>query len=158
MIRGLPGVMQKHYKQQVAKRLDVEIEDLEKTVKSENKAGVFLEKRLKKVKTEAPKNEALKKIENNLLALMVYGGVSGERVEIEIPEDEMKLKELELVFEKEYGGWDKTALEKEVAALEKRRKVEKNKAEIEALSAKLEEADEVESKKILEKIMALRKG
>ncbi|MBQ2660416.1 DNA primase [Candidatus Saccharibacteria bacterium] len=158
VIRGLPGVMQKHYKQQVAKRLDVEIEDLEKTVKSENKAGVFLEKRLKKVKTEAPKNEALKKIENNLLALMVYGGVSGERVEIEIPEDEMKLKELELVFEKEYGGWDKTALEKEVAALEKRRKVEKNKAEIEALSAKLEEADEVESKKILEKIMALRKG
>ena len=45
-----------------------------------------------------------------------------------------------------------------MAALEKRRKVEKNKAEIEALSAKLEEADEVESKKILEKIMALRKG
>ena len=36
--------------------------------------------------------------------------------------------------------------------------IEKNKVEIAELSARLDEADEIEGKKILEKIMALRKG
>lgn len=158
MIKDLPGVTQKHYKQQVARRLDVEVRDLEEVTSGKKGTGEFFEKRLKGMKTEALKTEALKKIENNLLAILVYGGVSGSRIEIDVPEDEMKLKELEFVFEKEYGGWDKEALEKEVVALEKRRKEEKNKAEIVELSLKLDEVDEVEGKKIMERIMALRKG
>ena len=43
-------------------------------------------------------------------------------------------------------------------ALEKRRREEKNKMEIEELSLKLDEVDEIEGKKILERIMELRKG
>ena len=158
VIKTLPGVMQKHYKQQVARRLDVEVQDLELTVKSSEKNGIFTEKRLKKVKTDAKKSEAWEKFEDSLLSILIYGGVSGEKIEIEFPEDETKLKELELVFETQYGGWEKETLEKEAVALQGRWREEKNKAEIEELTARLEGADEVEEKKILEKIMALKKG
>ena len=89
----------------------------------------------------------------------MYGGVSGEKIEMEIPEDEAKLAELEMVFSETYGGWGKEALEKEAVALEARRRKEKVKMEIEELSRKLETVeDEAEEKKIMEKIMELRRG
>jgi hypothetical protein len=100
----------------------------------------------------------LKKIEDNLLSILVYGGIDWEGIDIDVPEDETRLKELELVFETEYGDWTNEALKKEIKALEKRRKEEMKKAEILALSSKLEDADEIEKKKILEKITSIRKG
>ena len=101
----------------------------------------------------------MKKIEDNLLAILVYGGVSAEKVEIEIPEDETRLEELGMVFENEYGKFDVAMLQKEVEALEKRRREETKKNEIFEMTRKLDEIDdEVEKKKILEKIMALRKS
>lgn len=157
LLKNLPAVIRKHYKQQVARRIDVEVEDLDNMEGEEGKKA-FSGKRLKTVKTGKTENKVLEKIEENLSAILVYGGVSGGNVEIEIPEDETRLKELELVFETEYGGWKEEALEKEVAELGKRRKEEKRKDEINELSAKLNEVDEIEGKKILEKIMELRKG
>ena len=156
LIKDLPGVTQKHYKQQVARRLDVEISDLESALGKKEASG-FL-KRKKQVKKTEQKNEVLKRLEDNLLAILIYGGVNGEKVEIEIPEDDVRLEELELVFENQYGGWDRNALEKEVDALNRRRKEERKKVEILELSEKLEGADEIEKKKILERIASIRKG
>ena len=156
LIKDLPGVTQKHYKQQIARRLDVEISDLELSVKEKNSA-VF-QRRKKQVKNSNQKSEVLKKIEDNLLAILIYGGVNSEKIEIEIPEDEVRLEELELVFENEYGKWETEALEKEVVALERRRKEEIKKTEILRLSEQLEEADDIEKKKILERISQIRKG
>lgn len=156
VVKSLPKVMQAHYKQRVAERISVEVEDLEESMKK-NSQDVF-KRRKKEVKKKDNKNFVLKRIEDNLLSILVYGGISEQRIEIEIPEGEVRLKELELVFENEYGKWDKNALEKEIKELDKRRKEELKKVEILGLSEKLEEVDEVEKKKILEKITSLRKG
>ena len=158
MIRMLSKVMQKHYRGKVARRLEVTEEDLEESVKPESETKP--RKWLKKVSNKSvQKSNTLIKIENNLLAILVYGGVSGEKIEMEIPEDEAKLAELEMVFSETYGGWGKEALEKEAVALEARRRKEKVKMEIEELSRKLETVeDEAEEKKIMEKIMELRRG
>ena len=158
LIRMLSKVMQKHYRGKVARRLEVTEEDLEESVKPESETKP--RKWLKKVSNKSvQKSNTLIKIENNLLAILVYGGVSGEKIEMEIPEDEAKLAELEMVFSETYGGWGKEALEKEAVALEARRRKEKVKMEIEELSRKLETVeDEAEEKKIMEKIMELRRG
>jgi len=158
LIRMLSKVMQKHYRGKVARRLEVTEEDLEESVKPESETKP--RKWLKKVSNKSvQKSNTLIKIENNLLAILVYGGVSGEKIEMGIPEDEAKLAELEMVFSETYGGWGKEALEKEAVALEERRRKEKVKMEIEELSRKLETVeDEVEEKKIMEKIMELRRG
>ena len=156
VIKNLPGVMMKHYKQMIARRLDVSEEDLEAVKNSENSSQIF-RKRLKKVQKTEVKSETLKKIEDNLTAILVYGGVNGAKISIDIPEDETKLAELEMIFAEEYGKWEVSALEKEIVDLNKRREVEKRKIEIRELSAKLDEVDEEEGKKILEKIMMLRR-
>ncbi len=158
IIKDLPGVMQKHYKQFVAKRLDVEVEDLELSMKNGGKSSIFVKKRFKEVKTSNADNRVLRKIEDNLLSILVYGGISVEKIEMEIPDDETKLKELEMVFENEYGTFDTDLLKKEAYALETRRKEELKKCEILELTEKLDQVDEIEKKKILEKIMALRKN
>ena len=156
MIKDLPKVMAKHYKQMVARRIDVEEADLDDVVNEKKEVM----KRLKPIKKKEIKTDAVAKIENALLSILVYGGVSGEKIELEIPDDEARLKELELIFVEMYGGeeWNTEALEKEVWALESRRKEELRKAEIAELSNKLEDSDEVEAKKIMERIMALQRG
>ena len=158
IVSSLPAVKQKHYKQIVARRISVEISDLEDILVNGKDAGVLKKKRLKKVKTNIELNEVLKKIENNLLSILIYGGVDGSKVEIDVPDDETRLRELELVFENEYGGWNAEMLQREVDELEKRRKEETKKDEIKRLTEKLDDADDIEKKIILEKIMELRKG
>ena len=157
VIKDLPGVMQKHYKQMVAKRLDVEIEDLEASAKGSEAGEVFTTKRLKKVKTEIVKSDMLRKLEDRLLAILVYGGVSGEEMEVEIPSDEVRLKEFEMIFGEMYGSWDKNALSNEVRDISEKMRAEKKKVEIEELTKQYESADEIEGKVILEKIMKLQK-
>ncbi|MBQ6605952.1 toprim domain-containing protein [Candidatus Saccharibacteria bacterium] len=147
-----------HYEEIVAKRLGVSREDLrEKGEDLEKKIEEGARKRFKKAKTEV-KGEKLEKLENNLLAIMIFGGVK-TKVELEIPEDEVRLGELEMIFEKEYGGWEKAALEKEGEELTKRYKNELNKHEKLKLQAELavaeEKGDEEEVKILLRKIMAL---
>ena len=147
-----------HYEEIVAKRLGVSREDLrEKGEDLEKKIEEGTRKRFKKAKTEV-KGEKLEKLENNLLAIMIFGGVK-TKVELEIPEDEVRLGELEMIFEKEYGGWEKAALEKEGEELTKRYKNELNKHEKLKLQAELavaeEKGDEEEVKILLRKIMAL---
>jgi DNA primase len=148
------AVERKHYEQIVAKKLDVTVEDLRaKKIKDGSK------KHLKDVKTVI-KNEELRGIEDRLLAVMVYGGLTGTDSNLEIPTDEVRLGELEMVFERWYSGWTEKDLKTEVEDLKARRVVELKKQQIEILSAELQkyEDDEEKTAEILAKIVALQKG
>ena len=103
------------------------------------------------------KGERGKLLEDNLLAMMVYGGVS-VKADVVVPEDETRLTELEMIFEENYGKLSKDELMKEAEELAKNYKMERDKAEIEKLQAELENADEEKTKEILRKITAIRKG
>ena len=147
-----------HYEELVARRLGVSREDLRgKEGDLEQKLLNKPKRRLKQAKTVA-KTDTLEKVEDNLLAIMVYGGVEGPS-EVELPEDETKLAELELVFDNLYKGWEQAALKREVEGLYKRLKEEMVKSEIEKLSVELEsEGLEPErEKEILRRIFELQK-
>lgn len=145
------AVEKKHYMQKVAKRLEVSVEDLE-AKKVDFSARP---RRLKTVKEGDTKFEVLRGVEDNLLSIMLYGGEAGAKITLEIPEEETKLDELEMVFQARYKGWDKETLEKEVDDLLMRREVEVRKKKIDELSAELEEADEERTQDILREIMRL---
>ena len=149
-------VERKHYEQMVAKRLDVSVEDL---VAKKMDFGAR-PRRLKAVKTDGSEdtNKALKGLEDNLLAIMLYGGEAGAKVNLEIPEDEARVAELELVYEKRYKKWGQEALVEEVKGLLKRREEEVRKAKMAELTAKLEEASEEEEREIMREINKLNKA
>ncbi len=148
-----------HYEELIAKRLGVSRGDLRgKEVDLERKLEEKPKRRLKKAKTEA-KGDQLARLENNLMAIAVYGGVEVPS-EIETPEDETRLAELEMVFDTTYKGWGKTALATEVKGLYGRLKDEMAKAEICKLQAELEaeNLDPEREKELLRKIMELKKA
>ncbi|MBR2587285.1 DNA primase [Candidatus Saccharibacteria bacterium] len=147
-----------HYEELVARRLGVSREDLRgKEGDLERKMREKPKRRLKKAKTEA-KNDTLAKLEDAILAIMVYGGISGPE-EIEVPEDETKLAELEMIFDEMYKNFKKNDLERELRELYGRLKKELNKNEIEKLGAELESEnlDPEREKEILRKITELSK-
>ncbi|MBR5389369.1 DNA primase [Candidatus Saccharibacteria bacterium] len=148
-----------HYEEEVAKKLDVSREDLHgKADDLARKMSERPKKRLKKAKTEM-KSDRIIGLEDNLLSIMVYGGVDGPE-ELEVPEDETKLSELELIFDNTYKNYSKSDLEKEVEDLYKALKNEMAKNEIEQLTAELENEDiEPErEKEVLKKINELQKS
>ncbi|MBQ9020087.1 DNA primase [Candidatus Saccharibacteria bacterium] len=147
-------VERKHYQQMVARKLDVSVEDLvAKKIDGENL-------RLKKVKTEGGVGSRKKMIEDNLLAIVIYGGGVDIGVEMEIPSDEGRLAELEMIFENRYGGWEMNKLEAEARELWSQLKTEEVEGEIAKLERELEEVgdDEERMKEVMRKIMALRRG
>jgi DNA primase len=148
-----------HYEEVVAQRLDVSREDLHG--KAEDLQKKMLEKpkkRLKKAKTEM-KSDRIVGLEDNLLAIMVYGGVEGPS-ELEVPEDEVKLSELELIFDNLYKKYTKKELEKEVKDLYGALRKEIAKSEIDSLQAELEseDLDSEREKEILKRIYELQKS
>ena len=149
------SVEKKHYMQLVARKLDCSVDDL-----SENKIVETPAKRLKKANLEAS-SDVLAGIKDNLQAIVVYGGVTGVKG-VEIPEDETRLTELEMIFEERYKDWNKLALEKEAKALLTRYKVEMGKQEVEMLNVELAKAEEAGDEdlqaEILRKIMVLKRG
>ncbi|MBR0403390.1 DNA primase [Candidatus Saccharibacteria bacterium] len=145
-------VERKHYEKMVAKKLDVSVEDL-----LAKKVEVAKPRRLKEVKGEG-KSDVMRTLEDNLLAIMIYGGGVDVGVELAMPEDEVKLGELEMIFENRYGGWEMEALMVEAKELERRWDKEKVMEEIKMLERKLAETEDEEDKKgIMREIMALRK-
>ncbi|MBR1875426.1 DNA primase [Candidatus Saccharibacteria bacterium] len=160
MINQIPdAVERKHYEKLVAKKLDVSVEDL----LSKN---IPMEKtRLKPIKTKDKKadrtltEENLRSIQDSLMAIMIYGGSAGGEINLEIPEDETKIAELELIFERNYSKLNGEDLKKEARALFARYKREKNQYEIDELTKELEAAsdDEEKTAELLRKIQLLRK-
>ena len=146
-------VEQKHYQQVVAGRLDVTVEDLLQKEFQKSHPKKFLQKAKQSIKSDQ-----LLVSENNLLAIILYGGVDAN-VQIDVPEDETKLAELEMIFEGRYKKWSQDKLQQEILALEKKRQKELKKQEIADLEAQLKKAqdDEETEKKILRQIMKIQK-
>ena len=155
-------VERKHYEQMVARKLDVTVEDLQaKKITAETV-------RLKPVATKEQETmgsglgesmAVMKSLEDSLQAILVYGGAVGQEIGLEIPEDEMRLEELSLIFEEKYAGMKEEALAREVASLNSRYKEELKKRRIVGLTEKLVEFENDEEKtvEILKQIEQLRR-
>lgn len=144
-----------HYMQKVAKRLDVSVEDLKA-----KKIDVGKPKRLKQVKTKGVKAERVKVLEDSLLSIMLFGGDAGEGINLEVPEDEAKLEDLEFVFEHNYQKMTTPEIREEVKALMAEYDKESRAEKIAELTEKLAEVedDEEKSAEILREIQTLQKG
>lgn len=153
-------VEKKHYEQLVARKLDVTVEDLQaKKITTETI-------RLKPVvtrdqgKTElAESMMVMKNLEDSLQAILVYGGVVGQEIALEVPEDETRLEELSLIFEEKYARMKEEALAQEVVSLNRRYKEELKKQRIVKLTEELVkfENDEEKTIEILKQIEQLRR-
>ena len=155
-------VERKHYEQMVARKLDVTVEDLQaKKITAETV-------RLKPVATKEQETmgsglgesmAVMKSLEDSLQAILVYGGAVGQEIGLEIPEDEMRLEELSLIFEEKYAGMKGEALAREVASLNSRYKEELKKRRIVELTEKLVEFENDEEKTVesLKQIEQLRR-
>lgn len=151
------------YEKLVAEKLGVSVEDLRK---KGNRLAEKLEtsgrKYYKSAKTEFT-NERLKGLEDSLLALKIYGGVTLS-IPIEVPEDEARLAELELVFSHDHEKVDEAemttaALEKEAREILKRYEEESVAMKRKELAAKLAEIDEEspEYQEVLKELQTLQK-
>ena len=90
------------YQKIVADKLGVSVDTLKsKGSRLEQKLNSVAKKRLKHPKTLA-KSDHLKKLEDSLLAIKLFGGITGVKIPLEIPEDDTRLAELELIFESEH--------------------------------------------------------
>ena len=148
------AVEKKHYLKTVAEKLDVSIDDL-KQKKIDTKTV-----RLKEVKTKKPKisSPEEKKLKDSLEAILVYGGAAGGEIKLEFPEDETRLSELELIYEKNYSKYHEDELKREARSLMKRYEDEIIQTEIDELTKELNknEDDDDKSADILKKIQNLR--
>ena len=148
------------YEEKVAKKLGVEVRVLREKGERLNKKLMEKPKRyLKKPKTEASKSNKMTRLENSLLALKIFGGITDTKIPFEIPDDETKLAELELIFNREHE-MEGANLEKEAAELYDRYSKEKRQQEIKTLSEQLEAMDEEDDDyaKVLGQIQELQTG
>ena len=148
------------YEEKVAKKLGVAVDILrEKGDRLTKKLEKSSKKYLKKPKTEA-KSDKLKKIEDSLLALKLFGGVTKPKIPLDLPEDETKLAELELIFNTEHAAIKEPNYEHEATELLNLYTKELNKQKIATLNEKLEMLDEnsEEYTKVLEEITDLQKS
>ena len=146
------------YEEKVAKKLDVEVAVLrEKGERLNKKLAQSGKKYLKKPKTEA-KSDTIRKLENSLLALKIFGGVSKVQIPLEIPDDDTRLAELELIFNSEHQLPDNTNYEREAGELLARYNSLVTKQKIKELSEKLDYLDEndEEYEKVLREIRNLQ--
>ena len=149
------------YEKKVAKKLDVDVEVLrEKGDRLNKKLEQAAARRyLKKPKTEV-KSDKLLKMENSLLALKIFGGITKTDIPFEIPEDDAKLSDLEFVFNSEHEGLDDPDYEKEAKELMRLYTKEFNQQRIKSLTAKLTELDDStdEYDEIVKEIYELQRG
>ena len=148
------------YEEKVARKLGVGtkvLHDKNKRLNAQSEEG-RRKKWLKKPKTQA-ESDMLRKLSDSLLALKIYGGVTKVKIPLEVPEEEEKLAELELVFNAEHENGEGD-FEAEARELLKRYQVELRKAKIQALGEKLAELDEdgEEYEEVLRQIRDLQKG
>lgn len=148
------AVEKKHYLKTVAEKLDVSVDDLrQKKVDAKTV-------RLKEVKTKKPKisSTEAKKLQDSLEAILVYGGAAGGEIKLDFPEDDTRLSELELIYEKDYSKYSEDELKREARSLMKRYEDEIIQAEIDELTKELDENEDDDDKSaaILNKIQALR--
>lgn len=130
------------YEEKVAKKLDIAVDILRnKNARLNQKLAEAPKRYLKKPQTEALPNH-LQKLENSLLALKIFGGVTNVNIPLAIPEDETKLAELELVFNSEHDSQSETNYEQEAKDLLNRYQKETKKQKVSDLTKYLASLDE----------------
>ncbi len=130
------------YEIKIAKKLNIDVSILrEKGERLSKKLEQSTKKFYKKPKTKA-KSDKIEKLENSLLALKVYGGVVKTKIPLEIPDDDDKLAELELVFNSEHELSSSDDYEKEARELVNLYQQEIAKQKISTLNDKLAELPE----------------
>lgn len=147
------------YEEKVAKKLGVDIKTLrEKGERLNKKLEQSGKKYLKKPKTVA-ENSTIKKLEDSLLALKIFGGAIKTQIPIEIPEDETRLSELELIFNAEYQNYETSGLENVAKDLLSRYNFELNKQKVRELSEELDGLNEDDERyeELLKEIRDLQK-
>ena len=130
------------YEEKVAKKLEVEVEILREKGERLNKKLEQSKKKFYKKPKTGIKSDKLKKLENSLLALLAFGGITKTKIPFELPNDETRLSELELIFNREHENVKDVDYEKEAAELLVRYNEELNKQKIKELNEKLEALDE----------------
>ena len=148
------------YEEKVAKKLGVEVEILrEKGERLNKKLEQSTHQRyLKQPKTTVVPDH-IQKMMNSLLALKIFGGITKTDIPFDMPEDDTKLSELELIFNAEHDGIEDPDYEKEAADLLSRYTLELNKQKIADLNTTLATLDEdsEEYENIIKKIADLQK-
>ena len=131
------------YEEKVAKKIAIPVEILrEKGMRLENAlAQKTASKSKKKPKTEVAPDH-IKKLEDSLLALKIFGGITKVNIPFDIPEDEVRLAELELVFNAEHENVDEANYEQEAKELLQRYNSEIKKIKIAELNDKLANLNE----------------
>ncbi len=131
------------YEEKVAKKLNVDVAILrEKGDRLNQKLSESTRRKyFKKPKTTAIPDH-IKKMEDSLLALKLFGGIVKTDIPLEPPEDDSRIDELELVFARDHDGINNPNYEKEASDLLTRYTAELNKQKIAELSEKLSELDE----------------
>ena len=131
------------YEKKVADKLGIEVGIL-------REKGERLDEKLKEKSTrkfyKKPKTavipDHIKKMEDSLLALKVFGGITKTDIPLEVPEDETRLNELEMIFNNDHENIQNPDYESEAAEMFARYKTELDKQKIAALKEKLAELDE----------------
>lgn len=124
------------YESKVAKKLGLDVSILREKGDRLNKKLEQAPKRpLKKPKTEV-KSSKLQQLENSLLAIKVFGGVTKTKIPLEVPDDDTRLAELELIYNREHEVSD-INLEQEAKELLSRYHKESNQQKIKSLSEQL---------------------
>ncbi|MBQ9180608.1 hypothetical protein IJ135_00720, partial [Candidatus Saccharibacteria bacterium] len=148
------------YEEKVAEKLGVPVEILrEKGSRLNKKIEQAAHKRyLKKPKTTATPSH-IKKIEDSLLALKIFGGIVKTEIPLPIPTDDTRLSELEMIFTSDHEAVADPDYEKEAADLLTRYNSELKKHKIAELNEKLLELedDDPAAEQILAEITKLQK-
>lgn len=130
------------YEEKVARKLGIEVEILRQKGERLEQSLLNHAKKFYKQPVTTAKSDNLKKLENSLLAIKVYGGVTKTKIPIETPEDETRLEELELIFNSEHETSSPDNLEKEASELLARYNRELNKQKVSFLTSQLDSLDE----------------
>ena len=143
------------YEEKVAKKLGVGVEILrDKGERLSKKLEQAAAKRYLKTPKTTAVPDHIKKMEDSLLALKIYGKVK-TIIPLDPPTDPVRLAELELVFNTDHENIDVANYEEEASDLLARYRQEIRKEKIKTLSAKLDELDD-NSEEYEEVLMQLR--
>lgn len=146
------------YEQKIARKLEVAVEVLQNKGERLNKKfeQVGVKRFKKEIKTEI-KNDRLRQLRENLMALKVFGGVVGVKIPFEV--EESKIDELEMIFQHNYGKIGEIDFEKEAEEMLQRYNREEKKVKIKELNKQLEKLTEgsEEFERVLKEIWSLQK-
>ena len=130
------------YEEKVARKLGIDVSILRQKGERLEQSLEDSARKFYKQPSTTVEGDSLKKLENSLLAIKIYGGITQTKIPLETPEDETRLAELELIYNTEHAPGSSTDLEKEAAELLRRYTRELNKQKVLSLTNQLDSLNE----------------